>query len=657
MVSAGPRLTHIFTSSVSAKNGDAEHGLDAIEAAYSDDFRPIPVDDGGGAIHQHPMPTDDRASQGDAALDTSGNDDGRWPEEHLPAPTARSFHATLELPSLSVNMIQDILRPGDLDMADELDDPHSGESAIICTAQLSIRNVTASLIQSFETVGSPLSTNATRPIAHTAFDAKLNVGRGRLIIRHLMASERYYNDRSSSAGLPDSPPGTVLALTSQGISARSLQTSQNAKASVEFSGTTLAFVQSAAEFVTGTVHSWFIAARKIETALVRAQHQPKATQRRFVTQILELAHREGITTDPAFMNTLTPIALPKRSDLNWKTLAHLRHCLRLLSPGARTSLQTSLLTPPKTNSDRDYQECWRFLREWLGWDAVDEGIVVQIPLIAGLFPLQAMARTPSGAAESTKLLSANIPAQMLIKTAGFEALFYEDMAMCNALIIEPCELYASYTPSDHPRTNHQCTLALRANFGAVDFKLNAAFLRLVRHVVKVRRVFEAKLAPLLPKPGVQGYENKSAASRDKLESPFLVKGLHIVMTMLSEKITINMPAEDIIAKVVFKGLRGAGTLQVQGGETETRRLHDEALKRLYIGCDSLSMSVTAESLAVAEDRTSIVSEKLVELNFMEIESDTSHHTTADGSAALAMTLVSSSSRLRVTRTLLRMSKL
>lgn len=556
-------------------------------------------------------------------------------------------------------LVQDVLRPGDLDLPEELDGNISPDASILCTAHLSIRNIEAFAlsVQAFK-VKDGLDSEAHHdlfmnsryrsaggapidPVIKTK-EIAFHTGKLRLGVKHVSPNTSEPPHAAPTvAGLPSASSGTVLEAFVNGLDAYAELPDQYQRFSVKLLDSGVNAVSSAAELVTGTVHSWFIVSRAIEKAVFHAHYRPASSYRRLVTDILQFAHREEIVTDPLFLNRPTAAAVHLRSNTDWKIMAHVRHVLRRLSEASRRQLQGSFRA--NVSALEDFKNLVARLQEWHNWE-LDELVIQRLPLIQSLFkPVEfasALSRPdPHDEAEPAIASSQATDLQLVIATSDFIVTYFEDGQCTNRLLLRPTELFAAQN------TSEDAAAMVRLTIGPILLVLDPGILRLIVHISRVRRVFGKKLEPLIPRP----FAEKVSSS-----SSFADCSVPLRASVQVEAVEVSTRASGVRATMILQGLCGFAALSIRksgdriGATTSQVSITSQMVKMLTITEGALS---TKEG--VKESAGTLIS--------IQLEGFSSHATfdllESAPNRYLHLLGMVPSVRVRIPRSVLRMSQL
>jgi hypothetical protein len=570
--------------------------------------------------------------------------------------------ASFRFPSVELSLVQDVLRPGDLDLPSALESDLSPGASILSIAQITVKDIdiAATFTHAYVLANASIPVTVARYNPDLAYrtvsgsaivpvtqrkDLGLSVGRSRLMVRHLSPADGTTSTRAHIPGLPKtSVSGSVLELCINGMSCAAELPDQFQRFAIKSTGVSLDTVSSAAELVTGIVHSWFIVSRKIEQAVLQAHYRPVSSYRRLVTDILQLAHREGIVSDPLFLNRPTAAAVHLRSNVDWKVLAHVRHILRMLSPTSLQKLQTANFAGIDAISD--FREIVSRLQEWHNWE-LDEIVIRRIGLVKLLFlPEELPPQDPTeskafdGDGQIPEGLHALTDVEATVETGQFAVSYYEEGSCTNKLVLMPCRLYAVHN------AQRSTTSALRVDIGPLLVDLDPGLLRLIVHVSRVRKIFGRKLAPFLPKP--------TTAQRGGSVAPVTMcptRKIPVEVTILSRSIDIVTRASGVRASIALLGLHG----HVATSLCSREKTPSTSESLVFLGCDNIKMLAVLEAKS---DRLNEAAGTLISVQLEEISTQTVYDVGSSSSPQQLHTLLAiGSSRIRIPRSILRMSQL
>lgn len=505
---------------------------------------------------------------------------------------AASVEVSFSIPSLQLSLLQDALRPGDLDMADQLDDPRSDDSTILSSTHLTSRGVNLRFLRC--PLLSPFH------LDHSLYTIAFASDRSRLQVRH--AQDPLRPSHKLVVGLPNTRDGVVLDLVNTGTSLKCQAESEDIAGELSLGDSQLRFVTAAAEPITGTVHSWFIVSRAIETTVIEAQYQPAWLPRHLISAIVERTRVEQIASDPPFLSSPTPVEMPGRQQLAWKTLAHLRHRYRRLSSARQDDVRNSLDRPVEESESEQFHGVAYHLQEWHGFE-LSKPQIMEDPVFRILFPQEA-AKSASRLRDRQPVPTSDFQiswatrAVLNLDFGQFEIDFVEGGSVNNSLKLCPSSFSTVYGRS--PKSDDMQVHA-RLTMGDLQATLSPTFLRLVQHVARVRRVFEAKLAPLLPRPPHAKMANAELTMEPTMRSHYpRPTHLPIFLTVILQSAQIRAYAHSIWMR--------ASLVRAQSSLTSTLHFqrHSSVLAldgSSFFACDKASLRADTKDIVQKETDT------------------------------------------------------
>ena len=518
--------------------------------------------------------------------------------EQLP-PAHQSLQMSASLPSIQLNLLQDVLRPGDLGMPAQLQGETDEHSTILSTTHITVRDVAVEYLQ--HPLVSPIYLDRIQR------SVSLKTSKTRLQVCHVRSPDAPL--RKLVHGLPDAHDGVALDLQSDGAYLMARADNDNVQLQTRLGDWYLRFVSAAAELITGTVYSWFIVSRDIEKAVIQAHYQPLWRYRHLTTRILELARQESVFTEPPFLSRPTVAPIRHRSDLAWRAFAHIRHCYRRLSPAGKAEVKEVLAKPEIGSETEQFNQLVRHLQEWHHWE-LDKQTISKSRVCRWLFPTETAKLTDPTLAQAARLSTQQldfswdtlVTVSAISGTSSIQY-FYEDGICNNTLALLPSSLSFAYGPG--MRTDDIQAKA-RMTIGDLQIQLHPTFLGLVRHVARVRRTFEAKLAPLLPRPAKVGQMQATMAPDSKAPSRYpKPASLPIYASVLFRNITVRTYAHGIWAVARMEGLQlSVNCALVFEGAFLVPLWNGSA----FGGCDAVAIRAASQDLFQAKQATKALDE-------------------------------------------------
>lgn len=578
-----------------------------------------------------------------------------------------ALYATAHISTMTLALVQDVLRPGDIDNTQSLSSGSVADAAIVSSTDINIRQLSAGFLY-----------QQTFPIATADYVMHGSAAQLGMRVKHVGDKTSYNMQRHVAIGLPDSPLGTALEAEVRSLAVSFQQNRLGFDVDIGVADVSLNFVDTAAELVTGTIHSWFVVSREIEYAVVEAEYRPPGLYRRFLVEILQLAQNDNILTDPMFLFLPTVMPIDIRRDFGWRLLGHIRGCMTLLSPASSERLRNMMLDKrSQTSEHQDLVDLQAQLESWNGMDMTAAAVPVQ-PLFAGLFPktarecalqqsrLSMEVSFPSAdtnalsvnelpdtrEGESTKQRSANFHIDML--RAGF---FGDDSVCRNKVELDSLKVYALLKGHAVSPKTSKTALFVAANIGRLTVLLDPSFFTLVGHVGRVRRVFEVKLAPFIPRP--QPLE-PSGPYKEPQAVGMINHSRHTsIASRLDVRILANMSHldfrseyRDIVLEAGLRGLHCAMSRSAEYDEAYSKRI-DPAFD-IFVGFDQSIIECTAtETSHIVEQGDS---QKLASLTVMGFHAACVVVSGTDVTG-LRLSCALESGTLELPRSILRMSQL
>lgn len=500
----------------------------------------------------------------------------------------------------------------------------------------------------------------------------VEAGRMLLELRHAIDGTSL-PDRIQDAYIPKRPSGTALHMACGGAKLQIDLRPESIKVQWDTRQTALQFVSAAAELVTGTVHSWFIVSRRIERAVLAAQYQASPRYRRLLTDIIHLADLERITSEPPVLYRKTLLdPSPLRRESSWKVLVHIRHALRNLPEQARQKLSQNLTVDPTSSAEHDFSKIVHTLIFWSGQDYTPN-MIRTLPIFDRLFASKASQSTGRTATKTGGLWvpSLSRTAEASLFWAGFKVEYHEDWRSPNELLIGSSDFYAGLAPAsgsyqgsghlgDPTNTNPPSSeVVARATVGHVRAGLDPNFVQLVRHVGRVRRVFQQALEPLIPRPRMdqplpEGSLETARTSRNDDASTVSIK-VPITFTAVLIGLDIGTRADGVKASIAIAGGHAmVSTVYCHTSGESTLALDGSGA----LGCDTFKLLISEEGMTYAgEPRRNEPKTTLVSFGMEQIHNSIMLKRIDDTIPDLAVVVLVGSSRVTVPRHLLRVFQL
>ncbi|GAA5833329.1 hypothetical protein JCM11251_005205 [Rhodosporidiobolus azoricus] len=416
-------------------------------------------------------------------------------QDKMPKIRMSDFEVKADLPSLEVEMIQDVLRPEEtisLHQRDNLVRDERANATVLCTIQLAFRNISLNyhhLIDGFGGVEHPTMAIPSIVLERGGFGS---AGSTRLQVFHPEQPPTGVSRRSHVLpplqGRPRSRP-TALDLSFAHSEAHFDIGSIRTAGSIVAGDGRLDFVDEAAELIIGSIWSWRVVSDIVAPITRRVAHQ-QTFRRHLVWSIIEASEAAGITSVPTFLSRVSYLvgsSTTLRRDDGWKILHNLRHGLRLAKADVARNIARRDWPSPKHLKD----DVLDILRHRPTWD-VDVDDLAHSSFLNELFGVQG--EDLEGAAPAATDLPWVLPYAVDWRTGTFDAHFWvdgDDTAVNNKLSVGPLSTFAA--SSGLGTGQDDLRIIVKATLDFVDAGVDRELLSLIRHVIGVRRTFEAKI--------------------------------------------------------------------------------------------------------------------------------------------------------------------
>ncbi|ORY77194.1 hypothetical protein BCR35DRAFT_353168 [Leucosporidium creatinivorum] len=533
-------------------------------------------------------------------------------------PTVRysDLEVKASIPSVQIESIQDVLRPEEAisfkQQRPEEKDTGSG-STILCTVRLTLDDITFACQQRADGYGGV--DEPTVPLPSLAIERKFggSAGRTRLEVFHPPHSTTLPSRRSHT--LPSTPAcprprPTALDLVFGLCEAQLDFAADRALVSLKGGDARLDFVDEAAELVIGTVWSWRVV-HDIAGPLRERAAQRKVFERRLVWAIALVSQQAAITSFPTFLNRASYLVSRAnlRADDGWKTLHHLRHCLRAAPEDVARNMAQP---PPWPSSSSLLADLTDVLARWQNW-GIDAEDLTRSRFLTSLFG--SSAALPSNAGTPSTDLTWSTPAAFEWRAGRFDALLSDGTTSENRLSIGPGEAFISSTG----RQAEGAPIHIRGRFTLHELGANVDrdLLVLIRHIIKVRYTFERKLQRFAETLALaQSAAVVDSASRLDVTKPdFLSSIPHLLVdaSMAVRRTSASALADNLEAKAVIDDIAltsslsfnprapahlGPGQEQLQVGSSLTIGHLEVAAREIAQEQEHLLLSTELDQLAL-----------------------------------------------------------
>ncbi|SCV73833.1 BQ2448_6263 [Microbotryum intermedium] len=509
------------------------------------------------------------------------------------APTVRyvELEVRAHAPSIRMETIQDVLRPEAVisirpQAANEvLRDTF--QSTVLCTVELALDDVMFAYRHVEDHFGGAESVERpTKPIVvMSQFSGSATSTR--LQVFHPEKTATYPNSTRKSHILPaiDQVPRlrpTALDLSFRLCSAGIDLSTDQAQVILRGGDAQLDFVDEAAELIIGTVWSWRVV-HDFTGPLTERTLRRKLLSRRLVWAIAEAASTQGIASFPTFLNRATSLisGTSLRTDDGWKTLHHLRHCLRLSHDEVQRLMSTEQAW---SSSQKLYDMLTALVSQWQSW-RIDTGDLSQSAILAELFDAASPTLPPDARFDARQTVALSWDKLVMLEwdQGPLEARLWTGASSGNRLSMGPLSASIKSTGDDAP--GRPVRLGGHVTLYGTEAKVDRDLLVLVRHIVGVRHTFERKLQAFAEQ--LETVRNSARESGDAAsivtQSDLLANlpSLEFDIALGMNHVSVKASADDLEAEGVLHGLSirflgGLITATPQGTTSETQLLDFEA---------------------------------------------------------------------------------
>ncbi|KAI9251058.1 hypothetical protein BY458DRAFT_559573 [Sporodiniella umbellata] len=303
-------------------------------------------------------------------------------------------------------------------------------------------------------------------------------------------------------------------------------------AEMAISGLDTVIITESVEVLVGAVYSWLVFVDDFKSILQMFQEQRSRQLQVFINELANFSISPAVSGDPLFLTTPTTMlrlgSHNFRTDVGWKLLARMRHCLRSMPMVTREKLQRQLTSsdvPQFVNSDTMFNDVVRSLSTWRGWEIGTEEIK-RCRLFTQPFKQKKLSETEERSNMTNDVVS------FLLSSCNFAKFRLEKFTFSiyeeeleekgreeNNISIEPVEFLleciyktspislASNSHNNHVEDRGHLTTVLdgyldavaKFEIGEVNISTNPIILAFARHMLMVQRVFTAKLRHLSSK--------------------------------------------------------------------------------------------------------------------------------------------------------------
>ncbi|SGY18835.1 BQ5605_C014g07488 [Microbotryum silenes-dioicae] len=508
------------------------------------------------------------------------------------APTVRYVELEIRAhaPSIRMEIIQDVLRPEAV-ISIRPQAPNevlrdTFQSTVLCTVELALDDVVFAYRHVEDHFGGAESVD--RPLKPIVVVSQFSGSAActRLQVFHPEKTATYLNPTRESHTLPspDQTPRlrpTALDLSFGVCSAGVDLSTDQAQVILRGGDARLDFVDEAAELIISTVWSWRVV-HDFTGPLTERTLRRKLLSRRLVWAIAEAASTQGIASFPTFLNRATSLisGTSLRTDDGWKTLHHLRHCLRLSHDEVQRLMSNEEAWP---SSQKLHDMLATLVSQWQSW-RIDTGDMSQSVFLADLFDAASpnMPLEANFDAQQSIAFSWNKPVVLEWDQGQLETRLWTGASSGNRLRIGPLSASIKSTGDEAP--GKPVRIGGHVTLYGTDAKVDRDLLVLVRHIVGVRHTFERKLQAFAEQ--LETFKKSARKSGDAAsivtQSDLLASlpSLEYGITLGLNHASIKASADDLEAESVMHGLSirllgGLITTTPQGASSETQLLEFE----------------------------------------------------------------------------------
>ncbi|CEI88715.1 hypothetical protein RMCBS344292_03093 [Rhizopus microsporus] len=350
-------------------------------------------------------------------------------------------------------------------------------------------------------------------------------------------------------------------------------------------------ITESVEILVGAVYSWLMFVDDLKGILQMFQEQRSRQVQVFINELADFSISPTVSGDPLFLTTPTTMlrlgSRNFRTDVGWKLLARMRHCLRSMPAMTREKLQHRLTAGNdiRIDSDAMFNDIVRCLSIWRGWEISADDIRQ-----CRLFTQPFKQKTKAVSSIATKDMT-NEVVQFLVSSSNFAnfrlgkfnfVIYEEELEENgqdeNSFCVQPVEfalecLYKSSPISSLPEINDghsklsaaldgYLDIVAKLELGKIQISINPIILAFARHMLMVQRVFKAKLRNLSSKnmtEGNQRFSSVTAGSIDEFNFGSLLSKVDIVAQTLCslENIEITAHTQELKMDTIVSGIQGS----------------------------------------------------------------------------------------------------
>ncbi|RUS13796.1 hypothetical protein BC937DRAFT_94764, partial [Endogone sp. FLAS-F59071] len=532
----------------------------------------------------------------------------------------------VSVPKLHCHFIQDVMLPDDLTKANEdqtmIRTRYDLSDTVLCSADVILDQVVFFGSVKFQDMAFDQS---GRTVAESSL--KLLESRAHLDFNGLSCKVRFVSSSSlvgifgipverqhqnayvHSGNLATEP--VVIDVTVDQFHCKWLGATRPNSLQLDVSKISAIIINESVEILVGAVTSWLTFVGDLKMILndfsERRSHQLQA----FIAAIATFAMEDNNTgTDPVFLtrplNVLRLGARKFRNDVGWKLLAHMRHLLRFM-PSQRAQTLQYRLTSGDAIKNIDSKKLFKFVidtfSQWRNWEIGD---ISRARLFTQPFDQNERKPTDSSRGMVDKLIDFLVTSLNFghIRIGEIDFSIYGEVGDNNSIALEKIGVDVqsqfrddiTMSNDNHRRSTDSDKLRQRIlgyldltcclNVGLINITSDPNLLAFTKHMLKVQRVFSAKLAAL---------DNANRKVKDSITvsvaKPVAESSTQARETQRMSGLAGSAPAEDetIAATFDLKGL--------------ISRL--DVLAQTLVMVERVNISANAEGLSMKSEVTGI----------------------------------------------------
>lgn len=386
----------------------------------------------------------------------------------------------------------------------------------------------------------------------SSLDASLSIDSS--VLRVLQATSSA--DRSQNPSLDPE----VLRLSTQALVASVTSTSENTSLQLNVGDSNLDWLNIASELIIGTVYESLRFVSTLDRLSEDISRRKQARVRAVVWSILQSARREKIQTSPACLRPATYLVQSShmRSSVGWKLLCRMRYCHRLVA-SANGGKDDDLAD---RTDDELLAEVWPVLSEWWDeWPGRGKLSIEDVPLLDVVFAGRTREELPEVVQEPTNHQPSLVqtlmarPSVVSFTTgrlrANHRGTFASDSTDGN-LVLGPYSFVArtssaSLLEDERPLPVRALRIAVQSTLGDGTTRITPALLLVIRHILKVRKVFESKMI-VLEQDREQIQRPRPRRPSSTASTPFGFDRISLEATMAFDTSLIAVDVEELGVK-------------------------------------------------------------------------------------------------------------